>query len=125
MLTLTLPYPPTTGNHQHGWRRGKAYTLPEVSEYRITVGLCALTISPRRVHGQVVVTLDLWPPDKRVRDADNALKIIFDALVRASVIEDDSNRVVIEQRVRWHEADGEPRVEVTVEERKQEGGAHA
>jgi Holliday junction resolvase RusA-like endonuclease len=37
--------------------------------------------------------VDMHPPSKRLYDADNRLKVLFDALVHAKVIKDDSQIV--------------------------------
>ena len=45
------------------------------------------------------VTAYLYPPDNRVRDVDNSLKVLLDSLVRAEIIRDDSQiaRLVVEK----------------------------
>jgi Holliday junction resolvase RusA-like endonuclease len=90
-MELILPFPPTTGNHQYGvTRRGRRYTLPAVERYRAAVRLTFLGARLTRIGGPVCVSLHLNPPDARRRDGDNAEKVIFDALVRAGCIDDDS-----------------------------------
>jgi crossover junction endodeoxyribonuclease RusA len=38
---------------------------------------------------RVMVEIDVYPPDKRIRDLDNIMKLIFDVLVKAAIIKDD------------------------------------
>jgi crossover junction endodeoxyribonuclease RusA len=118
-ISLSLPWPPTTGNHQHGRRGRCVYVLDAVVTYRQQVAVLA-SMARVRVAGRVRVMVDLTPPDKRRRDADNALKLIFDALVRAGVLEDDSNRVIVEHTVRWHAAMPYGAVDVSIEEVRDE-----
>lgn len=44
----------------------------------------------RQVKGRVKVDLEFYPPDLRKRDLDNLFKCLFDSLVIAGCIEDDS-----------------------------------
>lgn len=57
----------------------------------------------RPVKGQVSVYVRLVAPDKRHRDAGNADKGIMDALTKAGIIEDDSNRYVRRLTFEWCE----------------------
>ncbi|MEZ2132713.1 MULTISPECIES: RusA family crossover junction endodeoxyribonuclease [unclassified Sinorhizobium] len=54
-----------------------------------------------RFTGEVSISIGLVAPDKRARDCDNTLKCIMDALVKASVIKDDSNKYVRRVTVQW------------------------
>lgn len=84
---LTLPWPPS-GNSAVRHAQGVHYLRPEVIAYRDSVAhLCAgrlPTIGKYRLH------VHLSPPDARRRDADNALKSLLDALVKAGYLIDDS-----------------------------------
>lgn len=122
-IEIMLPYPPTTGNHQYGvTRRGRRYTLPAVERYRAAVRLTWLGARLTRIGGAVRVWLDLWPPDARRRDADNAEKLIFDALVRAGVIDDDS--CIRVHTTTWYDAERGGRVEVGIAALGNEDNAH-
>ena len=44
----------------------------------------------RKISGPVVIQLDFYPPDNRKRDLDNQFKCLFDSIVRAGCIDDDS-----------------------------------
>lgn len=43
-----------------------------------------------KIPGPVSVTLEFYPPDNRKRDLDNQFKCLFDSIVHAGCIEDDS-----------------------------------
>lgn len=49
----------------------------------------------RKISGAVAIWLDFYPPDRRKRDLDNQFKCLFDSLVRAGCIDDDSQIQVI------------------------------
>lgn len=44
----------------------------------------------KKISGPVSVILDFYPPDARKRDLDNQFKCLFDSIVRAGCIDDDS-----------------------------------
>lgn len=44
----------------------------------------------RKISGAVAVTLEFYPPDNRKRDLDNQFKCLFDSIVKAGCIDDDS-----------------------------------
>lgn len=44
----------------------------------------------RKISGPVSVVLEFYPPDRRKRDLDNQFKCLFDSIVKAGCIEDDS-----------------------------------
>lgn len=84
---LTVPWPPS-GNHAVKHANGAHYLRPEVIAYRDSVAdLCAHhtpTAGRYRLH------VHLSPPDARTRDIDNALKSLFDALVKGGYLHSDS-----------------------------------
>jgi len=45
---------------------------------------------PRPITTGVAVDLRVHPPDRRRRDLDNVLKAVLDAVVKAGILEDDS-----------------------------------
>lgn len=64
------------------------YLRPEVIAYRD--GVAALCLRHATVQGRYRLHVHLSPPDARARDIDNALKSLFDALVKAGYIQSDS-----------------------------------
>jgi Holliday junction resolvase RusA-like endonuclease len=95
MLRLELPYPPSA-NHYYRHighvtlisRRGRAYRAAVVAM------LQALGIRP--LSGPLDVRLELYPPDRRRRDCDNAQKPVLDALQHGGAYHDDSQIVHLE-----------------------------
>lgn len=85
---IALPWPPT-GNHavKHT-RNGGHYLQPEVIAYRDGVANLVARFAP--ITSKYRLHVHLSPPDARRRDADNALKSVLDALVRAGYLKDDS-----------------------------------
>lgn len=87
-VMVIVPWPPTGNTAVRHTASGGHYLRREVVEYRREVARrCA---SLPRIAGRYRVRIKLSPPDLRRRDIDNALKILFDALVRAGFLPDDS-----------------------------------
>lgn len=103
MTTYLIPYPPTTGNHTTGRRGNRYYTVEQINEYRKAVLVaCALVKIDHKRAGPVRVSMQACPPDLRKRDHDNVEKVVLDALVKARVIADDSNKVCDSHGFQWH-----------------------
>ena len=94
-LILALPWPPSV-NHEWTMARGRTILTQTGRQYRARVNVLVMA---RRHAGELplepldfplAVRLDLWPPDRRRRDADNYAKAAFDALTHAGLWIDDS-----------------------------------
>lgn len=85
--SLTLPWPPT-GNSAVRHAQGVHYLRPEVIAYRDSVAALCAKRAP--VRGRYRLHVHMSPPDARARDIDNALKSLFDALVKAGYMQSDS-----------------------------------
>lgn len=95
MIELHLPYPPSVNRYYrnvHGRtlisRDGRAYRR------RVHEMLAVRRIPP--LEGPLALVVDLFPPDRRRRDADNAMKAICDSLEHAGLYKDDSQIVHLE-----------------------------
>lgn len=91
-LTLILPWPPTGNHGTKHTRSGGHYLTEEHKRFRSAVKSVALQVKARAVHSPYRADVIWFPPDRRRRDSDNVKKTLFDALVLAGVIADDSMR---------------------------------
>ena len=106
MIELQLPYPPagTTGNHAVKHGKNGSYLTEAATRYRQAVAYAvALAGARRRFEGPLAVEWVLSPPDSRARDTDNVRKSLADALTKAGLWADDSNRVIRREVFDWTE----------------------
>mgnify|MGYP005798583711 CR=1 FL=1 len=87
--SLTLPWPPSL-NHYYRHVGPRVLISKEGRLYREKVAAIAKRNSQITFCCPVEVSVDLYPPDNRKRDADNCLKCTLDSLTGAGVYEDDS-----------------------------------
>ncbi len=92
MITITLPWPPSVNHYWRMWRgrillsrKGRAYREQVVAILR------AAHVTP--LSGPLAVHVDLYPPDRRTRDIDNAFKGIGDSLEHGGAFHNDSQIV--------------------------------
>ena len=74
----------------HYWRHvgGKTIVSREGRRYRSKVR--SLLAGTRPLEGRLAVEVTLFPPDRRRRDVDNAMKAALDSLAHAGAYLDDS-----------------------------------
>ena len=89
MLTIELPYPPSVNRY---YRHVGFRTLisREGRAYRRAVCATLRRAGVRPMDGTLAVGLDLYPPDHRTRDADNAQKALLDAMQHGGMYRDDN-----------------------------------
>jgi len=90
-LVFALPYPPsinTYWKHRVIGKRASVYITAQGVEFRKQVK--ALISVQDQLIGLLHVSIRLTPPDKRVRDIDNPIKALLDALTHAGLWQDDS-----------------------------------
>lgn len=89
MLNLFLPYPPSV-NTYWGFSGSRRFLTPKANQFKAEVRQ-AFVASGHKGFGntRLSVTMYLYPPDKRVRDADNSIKSTLDALCQAGTFDDD------------------------------------
>lgn len=88
-ITLTLPWPPSV-NHYYRHVGPRVLISREGRAYREKVAAIVREIGVNMFVCPVEVEIELHPPDRRLRDADNSLKCTLDSLTGAGVYEDDS-----------------------------------
>jgi crossover junction endodeoxyribonuclease RusA len=92
-MEFELPYPPSVNQY---WRRfrGRMVLSKAAQAYRKAVAAAVLEhwgYSRRKpIAAGVAIRLTVHPPDRRRRDLDNVLKAVLDAVVKAGIMEDDS-----------------------------------
>lgn len=92
MVTLELPYPPSVN---HYWRRvgHKVLISRQGRDFRARVLAILQPLSLQPLCGPLAVEMDVYPPDRRVRDLDNLPKGVLDALAQGGLYADDSQVV--------------------------------
>lgn len=120
-IELALPYPPS-GNHSVRHARGGAhYLTPQTRAYRAAVAVevvragLAYGGGVAGLPGPLATAWLVQPPDRKARDSDNVLKVVRDALTRAGLWVDDSNRVIRRETFVWGPPVPGGRIELTVE----------
>jgi len=89
MREVELPYPPSA-NHYYRRVGPKTIISREGRRYRHKVIAALAGLGVRMMDGPLEVHMDLFPPDRRRRDIDNAQKALLDALQHAGAYRDDS-----------------------------------
>lgn len=87
---LTLPYPPSV-NSYWGFKGSHRYLTAKAKLFKQEVWV-AFKNSKHKGFGKdrLKVHIVLHAPDKRIRDLDNSIKSLFDAICQAGVFVDDS-----------------------------------
>lgn len=87
MISLTLPFPPST-NHAWGMAGNRKYLKKACHEFRRKVTEAAQE-AKARADGRLAVFASLYAPTRRLYDIDNRAKSLLDALQHAGVFDDD------------------------------------
>lgn len=113
---IELPYPPLSGNRAARTGQGRHYTPEALVKWRAQVRQIAMLagLDTLAIDQPVRIVYLVQPPDRRARDADNVEKVTNDALVKAGVLKDDSNRVIRSHEFIWTDP-GEGCVHVSLE----------
>jgi len=88
-VTLVLPYPPSVNHYWGRTRTGRMFVSAKGHEFRQRVKQVVFDAHCGAFTGLVEMCIDLHPPDRRKRDADNPIKALWDALQHAGIIHDD------------------------------------
>ena len=119
MYEITLPFPPSNNTYYRKFRgiivlspKGRLYRA-EVSKLIAEDLSLKFGVSMFVFEGVAKVVLDLYPPDKRIRDIDNFQKALFDGFQKSGIVYNDSQFKKL--LVRLHCSDKlNPRVEVKI-----------
>ncbi len=92
MLTLHLPFPPTTNNLYVNLRgaRGGRFISKGYKAWKTKAALVIGRQTLEPIPGAVMLSIVLGRPDRRARDLSNYIKALEDALVQHKLIQDDS-----------------------------------
>ena len=111
-MKLELPWPPTI-NHYWGRRGNWVYLKQAGKDFRELAMWKIKETKVDMIDTLAVVTLQLYPPDRRKRDTDNVLKALFDALQHGGAISDDY--LIAEHHFYRHGPEKPGRVEITLD----------
>lgn len=118
-VTITIPYPPSVNSLRAIFtpKRGRARLITTAkgrAYYQRVAELVLLAGSPSLGDAEVHMDIQLYRPDNRQRDLSNTRKAVEDALVKAGVLDDDS-QIVSDSGSKRHPPDkANPRVEVSI-----------
>ena len=122
-LTLTLPYPPTINHYYGRGKRGHVYIKTAGIAFRQAVDACVVEdLNGREVAfqepltGNLAMSLIIHPPDKRLRDLDNVLKALKDAMEHSCVFHNDNQIKEYREPFKWGEVVKGGKVIVTLQE---------
>jgi len=131
-VSFTLPFPPSINNYYKSWvgkklavKNGKAYYKDIVKFARKTktknyIDSCIFEIYQQKVpkfHGKVKMLREFYPPDdKKIRDEDNHVKAINDAIKKAKIIPDDCWKYLRKATNVFHSPQSIGFVKITLEE---------
>lgn len=110
-MTVNLPWPPSV-NHYWRYGRGHFHISSEGKTYRQRVFIALRSVGAHLIEGRIGVRVKAHPPDRRVRDLDNILKALLDALKTAGAYTDDGQIDAIQITRESVQPEGSVRVEV-------------
>ena len=83
-----FPYPPSV-NGYWGFHGSHRYLTPKAKAFKAEVVLASIG-HQKYGSDRLSVSIVLNPPDKRIRDIDNSIKSLLDAMCQAQLFDDDS-----------------------------------
>ncbi len=99
-VSVQVPWPPSANRY---WRkyRGRMVVSEEARKYKDEISILALTWQIKTFKTRLSLKIFAYPPDRRVRDIDNILKIAIDSLQYAGIYENDGqiDRIYIERGI--------------------------
>ena len=97
-MDIILPWPPSANRYWRFWNR-HIIISKEAQIYKKTIKQLFYTWPLKNINGRLVVNIVAHPPDRRMRDLDNLLKITLDSLEGTGLFENDSqiDKITIER----------------------------
>ncbi len=95
VIELELPYPPSA-NHLYRRVGSRMLISREGRKFRQRVCAILATTGVRQFDGPIRLQIEIYPPDRRRRDVDNAQKAILDSLQHGGLYRDDSQVAKLE-----------------------------
>ena len=83
-----FPYPPSV-NSYWGFSGSHRFLTPKAKAFKAEVVLVSIG-HQKYGSDRLSVSITLNPPDKRIRDIDNSIKSLLDAMCQAGLFDDDS-----------------------------------
>jgi Holliday junction resolvase RusA-like endonuclease len=96
--TYVVSWPPSVNELWRSWN-GRNILSSRARRWKAAAELELLAQKPVPVPGQVAIHIELASPYGRRFDPDNKVKALLDLLVKNGIIEDDSDKIIKEQRV--------------------------
>jgi len=129
MIELELPYPPSV-NRYYRYVGARVLIIRDGRAYRLRVQSLLAERGIRPTEGPLAVVVDLFPPDRRRRDADNAMKALLDSIEHGGGYHDDSQISHLEVDKREVVSGGSAVVQISPldefrRERERTNGTHA
>jgi len=89
MIIFTIPFPPSV-NTYWGFRGSRRFLTSRATVFKQQVAAQFLRSGYEPLgDARLQVEIELYPPDRRVRDIDNVVKSTLDAMCQAGIFDDD------------------------------------
>lgn len=89
MINITIPFPPSV-NTYWGFRGSQRFLTSRAKLFKQAVATEFFKSGYEPLgSARLQVEIELYPPDRRIRDIDNVVKSTLDALCQAGMFDDD------------------------------------
>lgn len=89
MIELELPLPPSINDYYGRAADGHVYIKEPGKKFRRTVGLIIASKGLGKLEGDLIIEIDMHPPDEGIHDLDNIQKSLLDSLTHGGIYGDD------------------------------------
>jgi crossover junction endodeoxyribonuclease RusA len=97
MIEFKIPFPPSLRSY-YRIANGRTYISAVGQRFLLAVQgivLCSPKLRRDCPAGAVTLSMDVYPPDRRRRDLDNLWKPVQDSLVKAGLLADDNDSIIV------------------------------